>query len=72
MKIIGCDFHPSFRQKAICDLETGVSRAEVEPRRRSGGAVLRGVGGAGVDRDRGDWKPQWFLDLAQRWAMRYG
>jgi hypothetical protein len=23
MKIIGCDFHPSFQQIAICDLETG-------------------------------------------------
>jgi transposase len=23
MKIIGCDFHPSFQQIAMCHLETG-------------------------------------------------
>ena len=33
MRIIGCDFHPSFQQIAICDLETG----EVQERKLSHG-----------------------------------
>jgi transposase len=31
MKIIGCDFHPSFQQIGICDLETG----EIQERKLS-------------------------------------
>src|ERR1700693_208776 len=104
MKIIGCDFHPSFQQIAMCDAETGELQerklshgdgqaerfyrelgepaligieatgnsqwfldlvhqlghetrvGEVEPRRRPSRTILPGVGGAGVNRDRGDRK----------------
>jgi transposase len=67
MKIIGCDFHPSFQQVAICDLETG----EIEQRKLSHGdgqaerfyreldqAALIGIEATG--------NSEWFVDLVQR------
>src|ERR1700733_13963172 len=67
MKIIGCDFHPSFQQVAICDLETG----EFQERKLSHGdgqaerfyrelsePALIGIEATG--------NSQWFLDLVQR------
>ncbi len=67
MKIIGCDFHPSFQQIAICDLETGefqerkLSHAEGEAERfyrELGEPALIGIEATG--------NSQWFLDLVQR------
>ena len=67
MKILGCDFHPSFQQIAICDLETG----EVQERKLSyadgqaerfyrelGEPVLIGIEATG--------NCQWFHRLVQR------
>lgn len=67
MKIIGCDFHPSFQQIAMCDLETG----EVQERKLShsdgqaerfyrelGEPALIGIEATG--------NSQWFVDLVQR------
>ena len=67
MKIIGCDFHPSFQQVAICDLETGefqerkLSHADGQAERfyrELGKPALIGIEATG--------NSQWFLDLVQR------
>src|SRR5882762_6942069 len=67
MKIIGCDFHPSFQQIAICDLETGelqerkLSHADGQAERfyqELGESALIGIEATG--------NCQWFLDLVQR------
>ena len=67
MKIIGCDFHPSFQQIAICDLETGelqelkLSHADGQAERfyrALGEPALIGIEATG--------NCQWFLDLVQR------
>jgi len=67
MKIIGCDFHPSFQQIAICDLETGefqerkLSHADGQAERfyrELGEPALIGIEATG--------NSQWFLDLVQR------
>ena len=67
MKIIGCDFHPSFQQIAMCDLETGelqerkLSHADGQAERfyrELGEPALIGIEATG--------NSQWFLDLVQR------
>jgi transposase len=67
MKIIGCDFHPSFQQIAICDVETGefqerkLSHADGQAERfyrELGEPALIGIEATG--------NSQWFLDLVQR------
>src|SRR5271169_4985132 len=67
MKIIGCDFHPSFQQIAICDLETGefqerkLSHADGQAERfyrELGKPALIGIEATG--------NCQWLLDLVQR------
>ena len=67
MKIIGCDFHPSFQQIAICDLETGefqerkLSHSDGQAERfyrELGEPALIGIEATG--------NSQWFLDLVQR------
>ena len=64
MKIIGCDFHPSFQQIAMCDTETGefqerkLSHADGQAERfyrELVGPVLIGIEATG--------NSQWFLDL---------
>ena len=57
MKIVGCDFHPSWQQVAVFDPETG----EVEERKllhgdREGRAVLSRAGGPGAGWYRGMWE----------------
>ena len=64
MKIIGCDFHPSFRQIAMCDLETG----EVRERKLShtdGQAerFYREVGEPALIGIEATGNSEWFLDL---------
>ena len=67
MKIIGCDFHPSFQQIAMCDLETGefqerkLSHADGQAERfyrELGEPALIGIEATG--------NSQWFVDLVQR------
>ena len=67
MKIIGCDFHPSFQQIAMCDSETGefqerkLSHADGQAERfygELGGPALIGIEATG--------NSQWFLDLVGR------
>jgi len=67
MKIIGCDFHPSFQQVAICDLGTG----EMEERKLShadGQAerFYRELGEPAVIGIEATGNCQWFLDLVQQ------
>src|ERR1700727_2503174 len=71
MKIIGCDFHPSFQQVAICDLATGefqerkLSHADGQAEqfyRELGKPALIGIEATG--------NSQWFLDLVQRLGQR--
>jgi hypothetical protein len=48
MKIVGCDFHPSFQQVAILDVSTGeVGEMKLMHATGGGGAVLSGVGSSG-------------------------
>jgi len=67
MKIIGCDFHPSFQQIAICDLETGefqerkLSHADGQAERSTGSGVSRRLIGVEATGN-----SQWFLDLVER------
>jgi transposase len=67
MKIIGCDFHPSFQQVAIFDSETGelgerkLSHADGQAERfyrELGEPALIGIEATG--------NSQWFLELVQR------
>jgi transposase len=67
MKIIGCDFHPSFQQIAICDTETGefverkLSHADGQAERfyrELGEPALIGIEATG--------NSQWFLDLVHQ------
>src|SRR5258707_14244890 len=67
MKIIGCDFHPSFQQIAICDLETGefqerkLSHSDGQAERfyrELGEPALIGIEATG--------NSQWFRDLVDR------
>src|SRR5277367_3877164 len=67
MKIIGCDFHPSFQQVAMCDSETGefqerkLSHADGQAERfyrELGGPALIGIEATG--------NSQWFLDLVHQ------
>ena len=67
MRIIGCDFHPSFQQIAICDLETG----EVQERKLSHGdgqaeRFYRELGEPALIGIEATGNSQWFLDLVQR------
>ena len=67
MKIIGCDFHPSFQQIAICDLETG----EFQERKLSHGdgqaeRFYRELGKPALIGIEATGNSQWFLDLVQR------
>ena len=66
MKIIGCDFHPSFQQIAMCDLETG----EVQERKlsHSDGQAERFLDGLP---DRGD-GPQIGEDRIAIWTSDLG
>ncbi len=68
MKIIGCDFHPSFQRIAICDLETGeLQERKLSSRGWPGRTVLPGVGlsrrSTGTE---ASGNSQWFLDLVER------
>ena len=72
MKIIGCDFHPSFQQIAICDLETGefqerkLSHADGQAERfyrELGEPALIGIEATG--------NSQWFLDLVERLTVTW-
>ncbi len=52
MKIVGCDFHPSWQQVAVFDTETGeMTEQKLMQRGRRGGAVLSEPGGAGAGWD---------------------
>ena len=67
MRSIGCDFHPSFQQIAICDLETG----EVQERKLSHGdgqaeRFYRELGEPASIGIEATGNSQWFLDLVQR------
>ena len=55
MKIIGCDFHPSYQQIAVLDLATGETRGEgAESREKGGGTgLLCGTGRVRTSGDRG-------------------
>src|SRR3984885_5188234 len=67
MKIIGCDFHPSFQQIAICDLETGEFQ-ERKLRHAEGQAerFYRELGEPSLIRIEASGNSQWFLDLVER------
>jgi transposase len=67
MKIIGCDFHPSFQQIAICDLETGELQ-ELQLCHGDGQAerFYRELGKPALIGIEATGNSQWFLDLVQR------
>ena len=66
MKYIGCDFHPSFQQIAMLDLETGelVERRLLHGPRRP--RFLRGTAGAGGGGHRSQREHHWFERLLAR------
>jgi hypothetical protein len=55
MKIIGCDFHPSFQQIAMVDTETGEQRWLVEHKRKSSHRMIE-------NEKRESWFMQWKQD----------
>ena len=73
MKIIGCDFHPSFQQIAMCDLQTGefqerkLSHADGQAER-----FYRELGEPALIGSRPLEIVSGLLIWCSGWAMRYG
>ena len=67
MKIIGCDFHPSWQQVAWFDTETGeTGEQQAGERRRRSRAVLSQLGGPALVGVEASGNSQWFVELLQQ------